>query len=41
MITVGMYLVEGFDGISHNTVDVLDGGTFAYDREFAPTTSMT
>ena len=35
MITIGVYPVKGSDGIDRDTADVRDGGTLAYDREFA------
>ena len=28
--------MKGFDGIDRDTANVLDGGTLAYNREFAP-----
>ena len=35
MIIIRAYPAEGTDGIDRDTADVLDGDTFAYDREFA------
>ena len=35
MITIRAYPAKGTDGIDRDTADVLDGDTFAYDREFA------
>jgi hypothetical protein len=35
MIIIRVYPAKGLDGVDRDTADVLDGGTLAYDREFA------